>query len=146
MSTFSRIKCGKSYQQWTDSKTRAKTRAKIRGKARSQNKLIHCLSSWSWSSTPSTALYECSTYLLTCLLAYSLSFGPQLYLADSKQPQIFINVNAVLFIYLFNIKSYPKYKIDRDIADNADKTEKKQQNVGLCWFWRTLNILITPAV
>jgi len=29
-----------------------------------------------------------------------------------------------LFYYLI-LKSYPNYKIDRDIADNADKTEKK---------------------
>ena len=32
-----------------------------------------------------------------------------------------------LFIYLI-LKSYPKYKIDKDIADNADKNRKNQQN------------------
>ena len=32
----------------------------------------------------------------------------------------------MLLIYLI-LKSYPKYKIDRDIANNADKNRKKQQ-------------------
>jgi len=31
-----------------------------------------------------------------------------------------------LFIYLI-LKSYPKYTIDKDIADNADKKQKNQQ-------------------
>ena len=31
---------------------------------------------------------------------------------------------SVLFIYLI-LKLYPKHKIDRDIADNADKNRKK---------------------
>jgi len=46
-----------------------------------------------------------------------------------------------LFIYLI-LKSYPKYKMDRDIADNADKNRKKpaESTQGTC------NILFTRHI
>jgi len=41
---------------------------------------------------------------------------------------LIIIIIIIIFIYLFIyviLKSYPKYTIDRDIADNADKNRKK---------------------
>jgi len=46
-----------------------------------------------------------------------------------------------LFIYLI-IKLYPKYMIDRDMADNADKNRKKTAKSTQ----ETCNILLTRHI
>jgi len=46
-----------------------------------------------------------------------------------------------LHLFILILKSYPKYTIDRDIADNADKNRKKNsKKLGTC------NILFTRHV